>query len=266
MPTSLEKLQEMRRKAVFRVFENKFRFPIRITVGSATCENAAGAAEIYDRFQQHIEKNSGLEVILGKVGCAGRCDLEPMVTVVAHGQIPIKYMKVTPEKVDKIFEEHILHRKVVEEFTMRRSASLFNAQKVISICGGKNCFAKHSSDIEKAFLDNIQALGLQDKMIVTRSACQGLCEYGPVAYIYPDGVMYQKLTPEIVKEICEEHLLKNRSLGQYAWKGERLTNRSFPFFGDVYFFGKQLRLTLRNCGVIDPESIDEYLAVRGMRP
>jgi len=263
MPTALEKLQDMRRKAIFRVFENKFRSPIRITVGSATCENAAGATEVYERLQQNIAKHPGMEVMLSRVGCAGRCDLEPMVTVVMHGQIPIKYMRVTPEKVDKIFEEHILHHKVLEDFTMRRSASLYNAQRVVTVCGGKQCFEKHAFDIEKAFLENIQRLGLQDKIILTRSACQGLCQYGPVAYIYPDNVMYQKLTIEMVQQICEEHLLKNHTLGQYTWKGERLANRSFPFFGDVYFFGKQLRLTLRNCGVIDPESIDEYLAVRG---
>ncbi len=263
MPTSLEKLQDMRRKAVFRVFEKKFVVPVRITVGSATCENAAGATDVYERFRQLMEKHSGLDVVLGKVGCAGRCDLEPMVTVVAHGHIPVKYMRVTPEKVDRIFEEHILHGKVIEDFTMRRSAGLYNAQRVVTLCAGKNCFEKHAPEIEKAFLENIQRLGLSDRIIITRSACQGLCQHGPVAYVYPDGVMYQKLTPEIVKEICEEHLAKNHILGKYVWSGERLTNRSFPFFGDVYFFGKQLRLTLRNCGVIDPESMDEYLSVRG---
>lgn len=263
MPTSLEKLQDMRRKSIFKVFEEKFRASIRITVGSATCENAAGATDVYERFQQNIQKHAGLEVILSKVGCAGRCDLEPMVTIVSHGQIPVKYMRVNPEKADKIFEDHILHGKVLEDFTMRRTAGLYNAQRVITVCGGKNCFDKHCSDIEKAFLENIQKLGIADKIILTRSACQGLCQYGPVCYVYPDGIMYQKLTPDIVKQICEEHLLKNHTLGQYTWTGERLTNRSFPFFGDVYFFGKQLRLTLRNCGVIDPESLDEYLAVRG---
>lgn len=263
MLTPFSKLQEMRREAVFTIFEKKFKAPIRITIGSATCENAAGANEVYERFRKHMNEHPGLEVILGQVGCAGRCDLEPMVTVVAHHQIPVKYMKMTPEKVDKVFADHILGGKIVEDFTMKRTAGLFNAERVVTVCGGSNCVSKNCIEIEKAFVENIEKHKLADKVIVTRSACQGLCEHGPVAYVHPDGVLYQKLTPQIVAEICEEHLLHHRSLGQYIWTGERVANRFFSYFGDVYFFGKQLRLTLRNCGVIDPESLDEYLSVRG---
>ena len=87
---------------------------------------------------------------------------------------------------------------------------------------------------------------------MTRSACQGLCERGPIAFVYPDGVLYQKLTPEKVAKIVEKHLKDGQPVAEYAWSGKRLANRFLPIFGDVQFFGKQLRLTLRNCGVIDP--------------
>jgi len=263
MATPMEKLLDMRRKAIFRIFEHKFKSPIRITIGSATCENAAGANAVYERFQEWQKKHPTLDVVIGRVGCAGRCDLEPLVTVVAHHQIPVKYMRVNPEKVDKIFESHILNGKVVDEYTMKRQDGPINAERVVTVCGGARCLKNDCLNIEKAFIEGIQKLGLSDRVVVTRSACQGLCEIGPMAYVYPDCVMYKKLTPEIVEHICREHLLKGHSLGEYAWDGERLANRFFPIFGDVHFFGKQLRLTLRNCGVIDPESLDEYLAVRG---
>lgn len=263
MATPMEKLLDMRRKAVFRVFEQKFKKPIRITVGSATCENAAGAVFVYQRLQELLKQHPELDVTIGQVGCAGRCDLEPLVTVVAHHHIPVKYTRVTPEKMERIFESHILNGKVVDEYVMKRQDGPLNVERVVTLCSGARCLKNDCTNIEKAFIEGIKKYGLGDKVVITRSACQGLCEVGPVAYVHPDNVMYQKLTPEIVDEICREHFVHNHSLGQYAWTGERLANRFFPFFGDVHFFGKQLRLTLRNCGVIDPESLDEYLSVRG---
>ncbi len=263
MATPMEKLLDMRRKATFRVFEQKFKAPVRITVGSATCENSAGAVAVYERLQELIKKNPQLDVVIGRVGCAGRCDLEPLVTVVAHRQIPVKYTRITPEKIEKIFQSHILEGKVVEEYTMKRQDGPMSAERVVTVCGGARCLKNDCQKIKDAFLEGIQKYGLSEKVVVTQSACQGLCDVGPVAFVHPDGVMYQKLTPEIVQHICQSHLKNGRSLGEYAWSGERLANRFFPFFGDVHFFGKQLRLTLRNCGVIDPESLDEYLAVRG---
>jgi NADH:ubiquinone oxidoreductase subunit F (NADH-binding)/(2Fe-2S) ferredoxin/Pyruvate/2-oxoacid:ferredoxin oxidoreductase delta subunit len=100
-------------------------------------------------------------------------------------------------------------------------------------------------------------------VMVTRSACHGLCSVGPVAYVYPDGILYQQLTPDVVAKIVKQHFVGRRPVLENVWTGERLTNRFLPVFGDVNFFGKQLRMTLRNCGIIDPENLDEYLAVRG---
>ena len=265
MVAPMKKLLQLRRAAVYRIFEQKFKARVRITVGSATCENAAGAQDIYRRFQDLIANHngSGADIILGQVGCSGRCDLEPVVTIVSHSAIPVKYMHVTPEIAEQIFESHICHGKILEEYTMQRQAGVIDVERVVSICGGSGCLKANAPDIEKAFVAAIHDHGLDKKVAITRSACQGLCEHGPVAYIYPDGVLYQRLTPELARRIVSEHLAENHCLAEHTLETERLANRFFPIFGDVYFFGKQLRLTLRNCGVIDPESLDEYLAVRG---
>ncbi len=261
MATPKDKVLQMRRGAVMRLFESKFQNPTRITVGSATCENAAGAGAVYDAFAELLSKPGAPKVALGRVGCTGRCDLEPVVSVIAQGHIPVKYVKVTPARAEKIVEQHIRGGKIVDEFTMRHVANLPMTGKVVGVCGGMHC--RQGQGIREAFLRGVEEQGLKEQVAVTTSACFGLCERGPNAFVYPDGVLYQKLTPEKVAKIVEKHLKGDRPVAECAWGGKRIANRFLPLYGDEAFFGKQLRLTLRNCGVIDPESLDEYVAVEG---
>ena len=262
MPTPLARVSLMRRKAISSLFEKKFAAGVRVTVGSATCENAAGANPVYERIAQLFQEHKIKHVALGRVGCAGRCDLEPVVTVISHGKIPVKYVKMTPAKIDEVFQSHVLKGEVLEKYTMAKLAGLPRVKRVVSICTGAGCLKKNAG-VEQAFLEAIAQHGLEQSATVTRSACQGLCERGPIAFVYPDGVAYQKVTPEAAKEIVEKHLKDGKPVAEYAWQGKRLINRFLPIYGDVHFFGKQLRITLRNCGVIDPESLDEYFAVQG---
>lgn len=263
MATPLEMVAEQRRNAVFRLFDKKFKAKMRITVGSATCENAAGADAVYARLSELMEQHKPDDVVISRVGCAGKCDMEPVMTVIGREQIPAKYAQMTAERVDEVFEAHVVGGKQVDKYTMRAIAGTPGAKYVVSLCEGRTCLKGGSKDLERIFLDELEKHGLSDSVVVMRSACRGLCDVGPVAYVYPDEVMYQKLTVEKVAEIVEKHFVTGRLVDAYTWNEERVTNRFLPVFGDVPFFGKQLRLTLRNCGVIDPESLDEYLAVRG---
>jgi len=262
MPTPLAKIMQKRRQAIARLFDVKFKAGVRVTVGSATCENAAGANPVYDKLAALMAEHKVKDVAVGRVGCAGRCDLEPVVTVISHGKIPVKYVKMTPARIEKVFESHIRNGQIVEEYTMAKLAGLPRVRRVVSICTGAGCL-KRNADLEQTFVRAIAKHGLEADATVTRSACQGLCERGPIVFVYPDGVTYQKVTPEIAEHIVEKHLRDGKPIAEHAWTGKRLSNRFLPIYGDVHFFGKQLRLTLRNCGVIDPESLDEYLAVQG---
>ena len=178
--TPLKQLAAMRGQAVFRIFESKFKANTRITVGSATCENAAGANAVYARFDELLDRDKNPAVVLSRVGCAGKCDMEPVVTIVSTGATPIKYIRMTPERAERVFREHIVGGAPVEEFSMRQAPGMGSAET--------------------------------------------------------ETIPYDR---------------------------EKIANRFLPLFGDVSFFGRQFRLTLRNCGVIDPESIDEYLGVMG---
>jgi len=263
MTKPFEELNRMRRKAIYRLFETKFKARLRITVGSATCENAAGADGVFACFQELIARDGLQDVALSRVGCAGKCDMEPVVTVIGRNEIPRKYIRMNPERAKRVYESHVLRGVPAEEYTLGAAVGKKASQRIVSLCGAGPCLRRGGLQVEAAFLDEIRKAGLADEVAVTRSACQGLCEHGPVAFVYPDGVTYQELTPTKVAEIVRRHFIEQKPVAEYAWEGEQIANRFFPIFGDVQFFGQQLRLTLRNCGVIDPESLDEYLAVRG---
>ena len=183
MIAPMEHLLDLRRQAEERLLSEKLRMRIGITVGSATCENAAGAPAVFERLQQLMDQHHTSDVVLSRVGCTGRCDMEPVVTVRSKGAAAVKYVSVNPATALDIFESHVLKGVPVEKYSMPLSG-----------------------------------------------------------------------------EPCPE------CLEQTHWTSSRLANRFLPVYGDVDFFGKQFRLTLRNCGVIDPESLDEYLSSAATRP
>jgi NADH:ubiquinone oxidoreductase subunit F (NADH-binding)/(2Fe-2S) ferredoxin len=180
MSNPMEQLLERREKAEKRLRREKFNAKVRITVGSATCENAAGAPDVFKKVEELIKRHGLKDVTLSRVGCTGRCDMEPVVTVFSQQTTPVKYIAMTPDKVEKVFDSHIL-----------------------------------------------KAIPLKD-LAMPNEGTQNT-------------------------DFSEERL----------WGDERLTDRFSSVFNDVHFFGKQMRMTLRNCGVIDPEDMDEYIMVRG---
>ncbi|MBQ2875446.1 MAG: 4Fe-4S binding protein [Clostridia bacterium] len=136
----------------------------------------------------------------------------------------------------------------------------------VLVCGGTGCTSSGSQSVQAAFLENIEAYGLQDEVKLVQTGCFGLCALGPVVIIYPDGTFYSRVTPEDVKEIVEEHLLKGRVVERlvYADTGtDEIVSKASVSLGDTAFYKSQNRIVLRNCGVIDPDSIDEYIAMDG---
>ena len=136
----------------------------------------------------------------------------------------------------------------------------------VLICGGTGCTSSGSQAVQKAFADNIEAYGLGEEVKLVQTGCFGLCALGPVVIVYPDGTFYSRVTPDDVKEIVEEHLLKGRVVEHlvYADTGaEKIVDKASVSLGDTAFYKSQKRIVLRNCGVIDPDNIDEYIAMDG---
>ena len=134
-------------------------------------------------------------------------------------------------------------------------------EKEIILCDGKSC--SKNGNLKKVLDEQISAHSLKDKVSVISSGCLGHCGKGPVMLVLPDNVYYKELTEEKIIKIIENHIIKNEPVKEFIIESNQAYNRFFPVFGDISFFSRQMRIALRNCGIIDPESIDEYLAVRG---
>ena len=137
----------------------------------------------------------------------------------------------------------------------------------VLVCGGTGCTSSGSQNVQKAFLENIEAFGLSEEVKLVQTGCFGLCALGPVVIIYPDGTFYSRVTPDDVKEIVEEHLLKGRIVERLVYNdtGKEISKKEalHVALSDTAFYKSQNRVVLRNCGVIDPERIDEYIAMDG---
>ncbi|MBO4385318.1 MAG: NADH-quinone oxidoreductase subunit NuoF [Clostridia bacterium] len=134
----------------------------------------------------------------------------------------------------------------------------------VLICGGTGCTSGGSQAIADNLKVELERLGLQDEIQVIRTGCFGLCAMGPIMIVYPEGTYYSRVKPEDVKEIAEEHFLKGRIVERLVHKeeaGQKLED--VPALGETNFYKTQMRVALRNCGVINPENIEEYIAMDG---
>ena len=132
----------------------------------------------------------------------------------------------------------------------------------VLICGGTGCKSAGSKEVQLAFSRAIEAKGLSDEVMVVETGCHGFCEHGPLVIVYPEGTFYCQVKAEDVEEIVEGHLVKGRIVERLLYH-EPLTHESIPNYSEINFYKKQHRLVLENCGAINPEQIEEYIAVGG---
>ena len=135
----------------------------------------------------------------------------------------------------------------------------------VLICGGTGCTSSGSLAIKEQFETHIAEQGLSEEVKVVLTGCFGLCALGPVVIVYPDGTFYSRVEAKDVEEIVSEHLLKGRIVERlvYSDTGEEVEDVTTVALNDTAFYKTQERVVLRNCGVIDPEDINEYIAMDG---
>ena len=132
----------------------------------------------------------------------------------------------------------------------------------VLVCGGTGCTSSHSGELIDALNANIKEKGLEEEIQVVRTGCFGLCALGPIMIVYPEGCFYSEVKVEDIPEIVEEHLLKGRIVKRLLYS-ETVTEDAVKPLNETNFYKKQHRVALRNCGVIDPENIEEYIAYDG---
>ena len=133
----------------------------------------------------------------------------------------------------------------------------------VLVCGGTGCTSSNSELIIQRLKEEIKAKGLEKEVNVVRTGCFGLCALGPIMIVYPEGSFYSMVTPEDVPEIVEEHLLKGRIVKRLLYQETVVDDNTIKSLNHTPFYEKQKRVALRNCGVINPEKIEEYIAVDG---
>lgn len=132
----------------------------------------------------------------------------------------------------------------------------------VLVCGGTGCTSSGSEKVLEALNRELEANGLTEEIKVIRTGCFGLCALGPVMVVYPEGAFYSMVKPEDIPEIVSEHLLKGRIVKRLLYK-ETVEGDKVTSLNETPFYKKQQRVALRNCGVINPEVIEEYIAYDG---
>jgi len=135
-------------------------------------------------------------------------------------------------------------------------------RSTVLVCGGTGCHSNNSGKILESFVAKLKEQGLDKEVQVVQTGCFGLCASGPVCIVYPEGAFYSHVQVSDVDEIISEHLVKGRIVERLLHK-ENETVGKVKALSDTNFYKKQTRVALRNCGVINPEEIDEYIAFDG---
>jgi len=147
---------------------------IRIRVGSATCEHAAGSQIVFEEFKRHIASSGRQDVILEKTGCTGRCSCEPIVGVFVPGKLPVKYQLVKRDTVHKIFMEHVIGGKIVQENLLDKTPD--SCKYHVLMCDGSGCGGALEGGLRFQFEMKLAESGLKpDEVWLTHIGCLGFC-------------------------------------------------------------------------------------------
>lgn len=240
-----------------------------IQVGSATCEKAAGADFVRDEFVKLINASGRNDIIIKQTGCTGRCSQEPIVGVFAPDSMAIKYQRVTVDKVQEIFQQHVLNKKPVTGLMLDKKTDILYTH-IVTLCSSSKCHNKYNETWNDTFNRILHTKHVTPEQVrVLNGGCIGLChevgndeEYG-VMMVFPENVIYKFESEKDIEEIIQSQFVDNKMSKKHLVHTDNLTETYFKFYGDVSFFNKQTRITLRNCGIIDPESLTDYIHAQG---
>lgn len=270
MAEILEKYSKIREELDYFSTDAKGQGKTIIQVGSATCENAAGAEKVKKEFQKLIDASGRQDIIIKQTGCTGRCAQEPIVGVFAPNTFPVKYQKVTVDKVPEIFQKHVLGNQPVPSLMLdKHTEKLY--KHVVTFCETNYEKRPDHIDLSELFKNKLQEHNVHpDEVRILKGGNIGLSKFEDsdkhaLMIVFPENVIYRYEREEAMDEIIKEHILNNQICDKYIAHTEQLTEEYMRFYGDVSFFNKQSRITLRNCGIVDPENIGDYIHAQGYK-
>ena len=262
MSEIMQQYSELKKQSDQRFFYKEQGKTI-IQIGNATCENAAGSQEVKKIFENLIAASGRDDILLKQTGCTGRCAQEPIVGVFVDNEIPVKYQKVSKDKAPIIFQQHVLQKKPVLDYILdKKTKELYDF--VVTFCTSSRCRIGQES-WKNVLVDCLNQKSFPiNKIRIYEGGCLGLCrqqeksQHG-VMMIYPQRVIYHFTSRQQLEEIVDSHFILGKICKNYQVTKHINSEDFFKLYGDVSFFNKQTRITLRNCGIVDPDCIDDYI-------
>ena len=166
---------------------------------------------------------------------------------------------MTIEKLNQIKEKFA---PIVEQRLHENIHPCKDGKRIISLCAGTGCQSSKSLVIKDKFIEVLKDRKALDKVTIVTTGCHGLCALGPIMQVYPEGIFYTGVKPEDVERIVDEHIIGGTPVKDLVYS-ETIKGDKFVSVEDTNFFKKQKRIALQNCGIIDPEKIDEYIGTGG---
>jgi NADH:ubiquinone oxidoreductase subunit F (NADH-binding)/(2Fe-2S) ferredoxin len=239
-----------------------------IQVGAATCEKAAGSDDVRKTIERLLAAANRNDIEIKQTGCTGCCSQEPIVTIFSEGSYPTKYSKVNVNNIHEIFVSHFNEKKIATNHLLDNRITEFS-DKTIFVSTNGNVAEK----ITKKVLENIKnkievAVPNNDKIVVVQGGrlTLGSSKEKPnvfFLFIFPDNIFYQYETEVELNEIIDTHFNQGQIAGDYIIEISVSTQNQFRLYGDIGFLQNQTRIALRNCGIIDPDKLEDYLSVQG---
>lgn len=262
--------RDLVKKAEGKISSRKEQDKIKIQVGSATCEHAAGSREVYDEFRKHIESSGRDDITLHKTGCTGRCSREPIVGVLVPGKMPVKYEQVDRELVHEIFISHIQGGKPLMKHVLDATREKMHKYDFL-FCDSQRCGWEGGGRIKDVFVEKLRDAGVDmDTVQVSVGSCFGACNKETAGHcthvlVRPSKVLYRVTDEDDLDDIIEKHVLHSKIDHEHELSDGVIGQEFFDLYGDVAFFNRQCRIALRNSGVVNPENIEEYIHYKGFQ-
>jgi NADH:ubiquinone oxidoreductase subunit F (NADH-binding)/(2Fe-2S) ferredoxin/NAD-dependent dihydropyrimidine dehydrogenase PreA subunit len=239
---------------------------IRIQIGSATCENAAGAPGVMEEFRKHIRASGRQDIVIHRTGCTGRCSKEPIVGIQVPGQLPVQYERVDRDLVHRIFASHVLQGVPLPGHALDGSLD-HPAPLQFIFCEGARCLRGQAYRL--AFDQKLAAAGFPPERVQTGHVrCFGACAEdadGTCTHVLvrPEGLLYRVGGEADLDAILDSHVRQGQPVARLVVAEKPINLEFFELYGDVPFFSHQNRVAMRNSGIVDPESLEDYLRFGG---
>ena len=255
---------------------------IQVCVGTAC--HVKGAHNVLTSFERALNiKDGGTtddhKYSLEGVRCLGACSIAPVIKI---GDEVIG--NVQARDVEKIIKDYEKHGKsgqksridsIGEGLTRIGKSDLALIKKkqedcfagykaMLMVCTGTGCVSAKGFDIKQLLVEKLKEKNLEDEYLVIGTGCNGFCAVGPIVVIQPEGIFYQKVTPEAVDDLIEKHLIKGELVDELLYK-DPVSEKTYTKMNQIEFFTGQQLIALRNKGLIDPENIDQYISRDGYK-